>query len=177
MGRYPQKPDDHGSLRNIQILINVFPHVVSNELRKMTIVEPAENITWLSPIESDDYAEYRDDAFIKRLGLKDLQIPLSKFWLAGGPQWDGIGKTDRGKVFLVEAKAHIREAVSSPTGARSSDSTQLINASLKAVKEYIGSKSAADWSSLFYQYDNRLAHLYFLRVLNGINAYMIFLYL
>ena len=44
------------------------------------------------------------------------------------------------------------------------------------TKQYVNSKSSADWSSYFYQYTNRLAHLYFLRVLNDIPAYLIFVY-
>lgn len=34
----------------------------------------------------------------------------------------------------------------------------------------------ADWSTCFYQYTNRLAHLYLLRELNKLPAYLVFLY-
>ena len=35
-------------------------------------------------------------------------------------------------------------------------------------------KPGCDWSKRFYQYANRLANLYFLRELNGIDAYLVF---
>ncbi len=34
----------------------------------------------------------------------------------------------------------------------------------------------ADWSGTFYQYTNRLAHLYFLSTLNKVPAYLVFVY-
>jgi hypothetical protein len=40
----------------------------------------------------------------------------------------------------------------------------------------LGSQTAVDWSTSFYQYTNRLAHLYFLRALNHIPAYLVFIY-
>jgi len=33
-----------------------------------------------------------------------------------------------------------------------------------------------DWTSTFYQYTNRLAHLYLLRALNEVPAYLVFVY-
>jgi hypothetical protein len=33
-----------------------------------------------------------------------------------------------------------------------------------------------DWTSPFYQYANRVAHLYFLRAINDVPAYLIFVY-
>jgi hypothetical protein len=44
------------------------------------------------------------------------------------------------------------------------------------VKAGCGSRSAADWSGRGYQYTNRLAHLYFLRNLNRIPAYLVFVH-
>jgi hypothetical protein len=51
-----------------------------------------------------------------------------------------------------------------------------IQQSLNATKYYLRSTSAHDWSSIFYQQANRLAHLYFLRELNKIDAYLILVY-
>jgi hypothetical protein len=48
--------------------------------------------------------------------------------------------------------------------------------SLDATKRFLGSHSGADWTTCFYQYTNRLAHLYLLRELNGLPAYLLFLY-
>src|SRR5262245_58926930 len=70
-----------------------------------------EKIKWSSPIHADDYAEYYDDAFLKRLELDNLSVPLKTFWPASGPRWDGLARTESNKVLLVEAKAYIEEAV------------------------------------------------------------------
>jgi hypothetical protein len=44
------------------------------------------------------------------------------------------------------------------------------------VKRAVGSRAAADWSTEYYQYTNRLAHLYFLRTLNQLPAYLVTVY-
>jgi len=45
------------------------------------------------------------------------------------------------------------------------------------VKRAVGSRADADWCTTSYQYTNRLAHLHFLRTLNRIPAYLVFVYL
>jgi hypothetical protein len=126
--------------------------------------------------QDDDYAEYRDRAFIERLGVTLEQTPLNAFWPRGGPVWDGLARTDRGQVVLVEAKAHIPEGVTSPMGAKSPQSVEMIQSSLAETKAYLRSNTPADWTQIFYQYANRLAHLYFLRVKNDVDAYLLMLY-
>jgi hypothetical protein len=99
---------------------------------------------------------------------------LSTFWPKWGPQWDALGKYND-TVFILEAKANIPELKSRPTGA-SNDSKILIENSLNDVKKYLNINNSFDWTDTYYQYTNRIAHLYYLRVLNDINAYLIFLY-
>jgi len=70
-----------------------------------------EQIEWLSPIASDDYAEYYDEDFISKFGLPALRLPLKEFWPANGPRWDGLARTSSGKLIFVEAKAYIEEGV------------------------------------------------------------------
>lgn len=41
---------------------------------------------------------------------------------------------------------------------------------------YLNIKNDVDWSGTFYQYINRLAHLYFLRVINNIDAFLVNIY-
>jgi len=63
-----------------------------------------DRIDWLSPVAPDDNnAEYFDREFLNRLGVSDLKVPLSDFWPKGGPRWDGLAKTESGKLILVEA--------------------------------------------------------------------------
>ena len=120
----------------------------------------------------DDFAEYRDGDFLDKLGVSLNDVPLNEFWPPRGPQWDALGKTDGGQVILVEAKAHVEEMVSARAQA-SEESRALIRESLRSVKRHVKSRSPARWQTSFYQYNNRLAHLYLLRHLNGIDAFLV----
>src|SRR5687767_14622421 len=128
-----------------------------------------DKIVWLSPLASDAYAEYRDDVMLSKIGARPGAVPLSGFWPARGPQWDALGRTSRGEPLLVEAKAHIPELLSPRTRA-TGRSLSTIRAALARVKRAVGSRAEADWSTTYYQYTNRLAHLYLLRTLNRIPA-------
>ena len=129
----------------------------------------------MSPIASDGYAEYFDREFLDRLGLSNVKVPLSDFWPQGGPRWDGLAKTSSGKLILVEAKAYIEEAVDYKSKAGLKSLAQ-IRAALAITKQAFGAADDAPWESPLYQYANRLAHLYYLRQLNGVDAYLLFLY-
>ena len=175
MGRFPQKPGKKGSLKWIQILINRHPNLLNDMIKSETGLLENTQIKWLSPIENDNHAEYRDKAFIDVLGIDLPKCKLSEFWPKGGPQWDALGRADDGAVFLIEAKAHIPEMISH-LAAKSPASEQKILRSLQQTKDYLNIKSRNDWSSPFYQYANRIAHLYLLGVLNEIPAYLVFVY-
>ncbi len=176
--RFPQQSDSRGSLRNIQLLINHHPKLINEEIRKQ--VQDCITIEWVSPLSADDHAEYRDAEFMQVLGLgkkgAEMPFPLHEFWPKLGPQWDALGRTKpRQGIFLVEAKAHLAELVSSPCRACGM-SKELIMDSFATVKDYLSVGDEADWAGRFYQYTNRLAHLYYLRVLNHIDARLIFVY-
>lgn len=124
----------------------------------------AATFKWLSPLLSDDWAEYRDGAFLDRLDLSHLKDGLRQFWPARGPQWDGLGRSNSGHIVLVEAKAHIGEFCSPPSQA-AGESLARIRAALEATAAALGvnEEGRADWGQHFYQYANRLAHLGWLR--------------
>jgi len=132
-------------------------------------------VEWLSPLADDDYAEYSDGAFLGRLRCADLKVPLETFWPRGGPEWDGLARTSDNQLVIIEAKAHIPEIVSTPTAA-TEPALSSIQQSLAATKTFMGCSAPCDWATAFYQYTNRLAHLYFLRELNQLPAYLVFLY-
>ena len=175
MSRFPQGPAVKGSQKWIQKLVNETPQPLNAEIRKQLTLSTDESISWLSPRAEDDFAEYRDQTFLDLLDLNLTKVPLRDFWPAQGPQWDALGKSESGKVLLVEAKSHILEMLSPGTGA-GEKSVQKIKESLDRTKAFLNSKSDRDWLSTFYQYTNRLAHLYLLRELNHIPAYLIFVY-
>jgi hypothetical protein len=128
----------------------------------------------LSPLKNDDYAEYSDHESLDLLGLSLKKRPLADFWPDNGPQWDALGASDSGKVFLIEAKSHIGE-LSSSIGAKDEGSVRRILQSLRETKNFLNSNAEVDWSRGFYQYANRLAHLYLLRQ-NDVPAYLVFVY-
>jgi len=89
--------------------------------------------------------------------------------------WDAIGITSEGSPLFIEAKAHIPEAASPATKA-SPESRRLIDQSLAKARQSYAPRARADWSTLFYQYANRLAYQYFLREINVIRSTLVFLY-
>ncbi len=135
---------------------------------------PVETIRWLSPLRDDDFAEYYDQAFLDRVGLFDLAVPLAEFWPNGGPRWDGLARTEGGKVILVEAKAYIEEMVDYESNAGPKSRARILD-SLSKAKYASGAAEKARWDAPFYQMGNRLAHLHFLLNLNQIAAYLAFL--
>ena len=173
MSRIKQDPDSHGSLKDLQVLINVKKKYLDAEISK--VIGKQMSINWRSPLQTDDYAEYRDEDFLKRLGiLGKITYPLSDFWPDNGPQWDALGVSED-EIILVEAKANIPEMVSPGTKAGTSSRRKIKN-SLDEVKKYLSVSDSIDWTGTFYQYVNRIAHLYYLREKNQIKAHLLFIY-
>lgn len=163
MTRIIQKSDGRGSLKDIQVLVNKNQDLIDNLIKSSFNELANQQIIWTSPIEQDDFAEYRDNEFLVKVGLDPTEIKLDDFWPAKGPQWDALAKTTGGHVILVEAKANIPEIVSPGTSA-SKNSRTIIDKSLKETKTFLNLTNDIDWSGKYYQYTNRLAHLFFLRV-------------
>ncbi len=161
--RIPQPEGSKGSLKWIQKALEIDP----NSIQPVSLPP----INWTSPLREDDFAEYRDGGFLDLIGLSSLSDKLKMFWPSRGPQWDALGTFDGG-VVLVEAKAHISEFLTPGSGA-SEKSLLKITDALHATQEYLDARPNAAWEQTFYQYTNRLAHLYFLRK-HGVNAHLIF---
>ncbi len=174
--RKKQGPRPRGSQRWLQIAVNRCPGVIDSAIADALDLCPGEEIEWLSPLESDCFAEYRDAKFLKRLGVSLACRPLKDFWPKKGPQWDGLARTSCGRLLLLEAKANIPEFDSDPMKAEKEDSIKKIKESLAKTSDFLGVKPRTDWSQCFYQYANRLAHLYLLRELNCLDAYLVFVY-
>ena len=164
-----------GSQRWLQMVVNRCPNVIDEAIAKAIGLEHGETIQWLSPLESDCFTEYQDDAFLKRLGVSPEFLRVEDFWPTEGPVWDGLARTSGCRYLLVEAKANIPEFDTSPTGA-TGESLCKIRKALDDTKKFLKVRSETDWSECFYQYANRLAHLYFLRERNRVDASLVFVY-
>ncbi|MBU4233498.1 MAG: hypothetical protein KKD99_09050 [Proteobacteria bacterium] len=173
--RVPFKKQVHGSQKWLQIAVNEHSDDFNRAVRRVCGLDESEPIIWLSPLREDEYAEYRDDTWLRRLSIELPKGSLKDFWPPRGPQWDGFGRTRSGKVILLEAKANIPEIVSSACQA-SDASKLLIKKSLREVQKFLRVDSAIDWSGKLYQFTNRIAHLYLLREVNGIPAYLVSVY-
>lgn len=173
MGKHPHAKASKGSEKHIQTLVNAVPELLNKQIAENISQSKPLNIEWVSPLKPA-YHEYSDADFLNVLGLSAHVAKLKKFWPNGGPNWDALGKAGSGEIFLVEAKAHIDEIVSPATAAKSLSKKRII-ASLNLVKKFLGIKDNQPWHGKFYQYANRIAHLYFLRVICRVDAYLIFL--
>lgn len=175
-GRYPQKEGKKGSQKWIQRLVNDCPDLLDHHIRKEGGLQPSHNIVWLSPLKEDEFAEYRDTGFLLRLDLKEHVDALRLFWPKGGPQWDGLGVDKQiRRYFLLEAKANIPELLTE-CDAKAPNSIHRIKSSLHQAQAYLENQSMVPWSKVFYQYANRITHLYFLREIIKVDAFLVFVY-
>ena len=164
-----------GSQNWLQVAVNERPAVLNRAIVEAAGLDASTSIEWVSPLAAENYREYRDGDFIERIKAELPHRSLASVWPERGPVWDGLARTSRGDLLLVEAKAHIAEMVS-PASKASPASLAKITRALEETRQALAPKSSMSWSGTFYQYTNRLAHLYFLRTLNKQPARMVFLY-
>lgn len=165
-----------GSQMWLQVAVNRCPNVIDEAIAEALGLAQGESIEWVSPLESDDFVEYRDRDFLERLGVHPLpRRRLEDFWSSRGPVWDGLARTSGGRCLLVEAKANIPEFDTDPSQA-SEKSLRKIKAPFDETRAFLNVRSKTDWTQCFYQYANRLAHLYFLKEVNKVDAALVFVY-
>lgn len=167
-----------GSQKWLQLLVKEHKTIIFREIaREMPRLNlnNLDQIEWLSPLEKDGYVEYSDSAFIDQLRVELKHKALVDVWPNGGPVWDGLARTEKDDLLLFEAKSHIGE-LKSFLKAEAKNSKKKICQSLTQTQDFLGVKSHLGWTAPFYQYTNRLAHLYFLRELNKLPAHLIFVY-
>ena len=174
----PKSNPARRSQRWVQFFVNERPTLLNDAIRQATRITAKTDIHWRSPLSDDDFAEYFDQAFLDRLRVAPSKISLEKFWPNKGPHWDGLAITSDGEVILVEAKANIDEFATSPSHAKGKSKVAIMD-SLSEVQEFMKIEKARRrpelWFNAFYQYTNRIAHLYYLRELNAIPTHLIFL--
>jgi hypothetical protein len=129
-----------GSLKWIQRLVVMRPELCDAQLRAQGAPLGESSLEWLSPTRDDDWAEYRDADFLRRIGHPELIDALRHFWPRGGPQWDGLARDTSGAIYLFEAKAHVGEMAS--TCQASAKSRAQIEAALNEAKVAFGAPQA-----------------------------------
>ena len=114
---------------------------------------------------------------MRAVGHGGLAVELAKFWPANGPTWDALAVVVRPSsptgVLLVEAKAHPDKLLKgSPAGATAPASLATIEAAVAATCDWLGATPTPAWTRALFQMTNRLAHLYWLRQVVGIDAWL-----
>jgi hypothetical protein len=64
----------------IRVAVNKSEAMLNALVSELFGWDERDEIQWLSPIASDDYAEYYDKEFLDRWGVVNLAVPLSTFW-------------------------------------------------------------------------------------------------
>jgi hypothetical protein len=111
--RVMQPEGNRGSLKWIQRLAASRPEICGAQLHAQGALLGGYSLEWLSPGRDDDWAEYRDAGFLRRIEHPELIGALRRFWPHRGPQWDGLARDAWGAIYLFEAKAHLGELASS----------------------------------------------------------------
>lgn len=163
-----------------QLQVQIYPNRRQQELSDAVLgAIPAlalgrASLVWVSPREELGFSEYRDEDFLRVLGLSHLAARLAEFWPRRGPVWDAlaVAESSQGRgAILIEAKSHPAELLGA--GCRAGPvSRPRIEMALTAAKRWAGADAEADWTGPLYQHANRLAHLYFLRRA-GIEAWFV----
>jgi len=166
-----------GSKLQIRRLINDEPQRIEQQLRKDILGWSTAQFDWRSPLASQQYREYCDQEFLAALGLEEYSKALvGGFWPRHGPNWDALARValPHPAVLLVEAKSHRSEMASHYSGGRKS--FKVIDAAFDKTRQWLQPQKHREWNSPFYQFANRLAHLYFLRKECGQEAWLAHVY-
>ena len=168
-----------GSQRQIQTYVNDLTELLNRAVAESLRLDfDSIDVDWVSPIQAESYAEYRDDAFRRCLGLAS-HIPLLRdFWPQRGPSWDALASLrQQGNTtyLLIEAKSHVPEIYGNGCGA-GERSRMTIERALAETKTWLDVDPDANWMGPLYQSANRYSYLYFLREIAKVDAYLINLY-
>jgi hypothetical protein len=177
-----------GSRLQMQIAVNRRADELAAALRGAfpELRERDAALDWRSPL-APEYEELRDEAFLRAVGLERLAGELRRFWPLRGPVWDGLAVIEflsgPPGVLLAEAKSHPEEFYSRGWQAKAPASRELIRRSIAETQRWLGVQARPErWiepvrrhqpGSSLYQSANRFAHLYFLRELAGVDAWLV----
>lgn len=163
-----------GSLKQIRNLINQNPLVINHLIANESGDDSFFDINWKSPIFVDNYAGYSDSDYLERVGISDVKLPLAEFLPLTGLLWNGLGVADE-KVIVLEAKSSVDE-LRGKCYSCDINAPKLIGSSLKSTQNYLQVDESNDWMGEYYDYTAKIANLYYLRELNGVDAYLTCVY-
>lgn len=165
-----------GSQLQIQIAVSRRQDELSRATADAIELPSSSYLAWRSPLEEERFTEYRDDAFLRVVGLEHLTPSLAAFWPRRGPVWDGLARIETAGVLsgivMVEAKSYPQEMEGSGCRATGRSRDQIQKA-LRAAQKWFSVPESADWSGPLYQFANRLSHVYFLRERHGIPTWLV----
>jgi hypothetical protein len=173
-----------GSQFQLQNLVNKNPDLLNKKILEASAPLRSVisgDITWVSPLEKENYIEYQDGEFLDAIGCQQSNDALLKFWPVGGPVWDALARfklksSSKHGVILLEAKSHIEELENKKGCGAEGKSRQLIVDTFERVQKDLQISPNLNWTGMYYQYANRIAHLYFLSVVQKIPTWLVFLY-
>ena len=171
----------HGSQLQVQTYVNRFPGELTGAVLEAlpSLAKRTRRVLWTAPLEAEAFAEPQDTAFLSAVGRGDLSDELRTFWPAGGPVWDALAVAvfDSGPpgVVLAEGKAHPHE-FSGPGSKATEPARAQISKALAATQRWLGlAENPEAWLGPLYQSANRLAHLYWLREVVNVEAWLVHL--
>ena len=141
--------------------------------------ERTTRLCWTAPLESDSFREPQDREFLRVVGYEDLVERLETFWPAGGPVWDALAlavfPAGRPGVVLAEGKSYPEEYHGNGCQASKPSRTRIL-AALARTQQWLGATGEpARWLGPPYQSANRYAHLYWLREVVSVEAWLVHL--
>lgn len=170
-----------GSQLQVRIYVNRRSGDLSRAVtdRFPTLVDRNATLCWTAPLEEKGFTEPQDKAFLDAVGLGDLAPDLKRFWPTRGPVWDGLAVAmfpeGRPGVVLAEGKSYPKEAYGGGCKATSPAREQIASA-LETTQRWFGIPEDAEaWMGSLYQSANRYAHLYWLRKVLGVEAWLVHL--
>ncbi|OQA91427.1 MAG: hypothetical protein BWY26_00972 [Elusimicrobia bacterium ADurb.Bin231] len=148
----------------MQIYANIEEHKQLLEISIKRELNVEGIFEWISPLSNYKYKEY-SGGFLESLGLRHLKESYKDFWPLRTAHWDALAKIDDGTILLFESKSHTGELKSR---CRANDSSiNQIKKSLKGTYDWLknGQNQFNEhaWLNKYYQFANRLAHLYYFR--------------
>ena len=163
----------------IQTLVNLRQEEFSEEILSLLSLPPLveAELRWVSPLSEDHFNQYQDPEFLEKLRLNQHAARLKEFWPEGGPCWDALAIAEGmnpNEVVLIEAKSHLSEIDSACK--EKGGSRERVENSLALTARGMQVEMNSAWTDNYYQIAMRYAHLYFLREIAKVPAWLVNVY-